>query len=89
MVVLFALTGETPLCISALCQSDEPSKKTPPSVPQGEISVNMHVLARRRELNWQRGEIIEILKKGKFKKKKSMQQTQDRILFDTIAIKCL
>lgn len=53
------------MCVSARCQSNEPSQKTSPSVQQEEISVNMHVLARKRELNWQRGEILEILKKGK------------------------
>ncbi|XP_039976940.1 histone-lysine N-methyltransferase SETDB1-B-like isoform X2 [Xiphias gladius] len=56
--------GVTPVCIvSALCQSSEEATKTLPSVPQGEVSVNMNVLARRRAMSWQRGKIKEILTK--------------------------
>ncbi|XP_072226872.1 uncharacterized protein [Leuresthes tenuis] len=37
--------------------------KNPPSGPPGKISVNMSVLARKRELSWQRGKITEIITK--------------------------
>lgn len=72
--------------ISALCKSDETTKQTASSVPQQEVCVNTHVLARRREMNWQRGQVMQILQKGKYKKKTLMCQTQHRIHLDTIVV---
>lgn len=80
--ILFAPTDETLVCISALCQADETNKKTPSSVPQGEVWVNMYVLARRREITWQRGQIKEVQTKGK-NKNKSMQQAPCKIQLNT------
>ncbi|KAM4539701.1 histone-lysine N-methyltransferase SETDB1-B-like [Odontesthes bonariensis] len=37
--------------------------KTAASVPLGKVSVNMQVLARKKELNWQQGKITEIVTK--------------------------
>ncbi|XP_071355732.1 histone-lysine N-methyltransferase SETDB1-B-like [Trachinotus anak] len=61
--------GVTPVCIVT-------ATKTPPSVPRGELSVNMKVLARRRAMRWQRGKIVEILTKedGRLKYKISFEE---------------
>ncbi|XP_070778265.1 histone-lysine N-methyltransferase SETDB1-B-like [Enoplosus armatus] len=61
--------------LSTLCQSNDEAIKTPPRVPEGEISVNMNILARRRAMSWQQGEIIEIVTKedGRLKYKISFE----------------
>ncbi|XP_035476359.2 histone-lysine N-methyltransferase SETDB1-A isoform X2 [Scophthalmus maximus] len=56
--------GEASLCIiSASSQAPSQATEDPPRVPQGEVSMNMTVLARRRAMSWQRGKIMEILSK--------------------------
>ncbi|XP_028453187.1 histone-lysine N-methyltransferase SETDB1-A [Perca flavescens] len=53
-----------PVCIvTAHCQTSDKDSKTPPSVPQGELKVNMNVLARRKVMSWQQGKILEIVTK--------------------------
>lgn len=72
--VPFPLTEVTSSCIvSTLCQSFDEAAKAPPRVPQGEISVNMNVLARRKAMDWQQGKVMEIITKGKEKKKKETE----------------
>ncbi|XP_026202695.1 histone-lysine N-methyltransferase SETDB1-like isoform X2 [Anabas testudineus] len=68
--------GVTPMRISALCKSDETTKQTASSVPQQEVCVNTHVLARRREMNWQRGQVMQILQKedGRVKYKVNFEE---------------
>ncbi|XP_067353735.1 histone-lysine N-methyltransferase SETDB1-B-like isoform X5 [Channa argus] len=77
----------------ALCQfSGETNKKPPPPVPQREISVNMHVLARKGAMKWQRGEVVEILTKddGRVKYKVNFEE-RGRILVSGhhIAFDCM
>ncbi|XP_044028956.1 histone-lysine N-methyltransferase SETDB1-A-like isoform X2 [Siniperca chuatsi] len=69
--------GVTPLCVvSTLCQSTDKATKTLPSVPQGEIRVNMNVLARRKVMSWQQGKVMEIVTKedGRLKYKISFEE---------------
>ncbi|XP_068566725.1 histone-lysine N-methyltransferase SETDB1-B-like [Cebidichthys violaceus] len=44
---------------TALCQTSDGATKTPPRMPQGELKVNMCILARRRAMSWQQGKILE------------------------------
>ncbi|XP_078124065.1 histone-lysine N-methyltransferase SETDB1-A [Sander vitreus] len=66
-----------PVCIvTALCQTSDKDSKTPPSVPQGELKVNMNVLARRKVMSWQQGKILEIVTKedGRMKYKINFEE---------------
>lgn len=38
--------------------------KDPPSMPEENISVNMDVLAKSGDMEWQPGKVLEVLKKG-------------------------
>ncbi|XP_035847253.1 histone-lysine N-methyltransferase SETDB1-A-like isoform X2 [Sander lucioperca] len=57
-----------PMCIVT-------DSKTPPSVSQGELKVNMNVLARRKVMSWQQGKILEIVTKdGRMKYKINFEE---------------
>ncbi|KAL6099593.1 uncharacterized protein ACO6RY_01383 [Pungitius sinensis] len=48
---------------AAQCQTSDKATKTAPGVLQGELKVNMSVLARRKAMCWQPGKILEIVTK--------------------------
>nr|XP_020441691.1 histone-lysine N-methyltransferase SETDB1-A-like [Monopterus albus]XP_020441692.1 histone-lysine N-methyltransferase SETDB1-A-like [Monopterus albus]XP_020441693.1 histone-lysine N-methyltransferase SETDB1-A-like [Monopterus albus]XP_020441694.1 histone-lysine N-methyltransferase SETDB1-A-like [Monopterus albus]XP_020441695.1 histone-lysine N-methyltransferase SETDB1-A-like [Monopterus albus] len=56
--------GLKPACIaSVLSKSTDETTRVVPTMPPGEINVNMYVLARKKAMNWQRGKLVEILTK--------------------------
>ncbi|XP_042362962.1 histone-lysine N-methyltransferase SETDB1-A [Plectropomus leopardus] len=50
-----------PVVISCLRQTSDKDTKTPPSVPQVELSVNMDVVARKKDMRWLQGKITEMI----------------------------
>ncbi|KAM4725045.1 uncharacterized protein FYW61_013303 isoform 2-T2 [Anableps anableps] len=60
---------------TAASQQSSKTTNAPPSVPKGEIKLNMYVLARKKYLCWQRGKVAEIITKdGKVKYKITFEE---------------
>ncbi|XP_029370403.1 histone-lysine N-methyltransferase SETDB1-A-like isoform X2 [Echeneis naucrates] len=68
------------------------STETPPGLPQGELSVNMKVLARRTAMSWQRGKVVDILTRddGRVKYKVHFEERGKSLVSSHhIAIDCM
>ncbi|XP_070703085.1 histone-lysine N-methyltransferase SETDB1-B-like [Pempheris klunzingeri] len=84
--------GVTPVCTaSTLCQKSDKAIKTHPEAPQGEICVNMSVLARQSDNNWKRGKVMDIVTKDgrlkykiHFEEKKKSLVSAHHIGFDSM-----
>ncbi|KAK2830528.1 hypothetical protein Q5P01_018459 [Channa striata] len=76
--------GIGPMCpVATLCQSSgETTQRLPRCVPHREVCVNMHVLARKRAMEWQQGQIVEILTKddGRVKYKVNFEKKGKSLL---------
>lgn len=59
------MTDISPIIISsAFAHSSYETTKVRPNLPEGEVKVDMMVLARKGPMRWQRGKIVEIVTKG-------------------------
>ncbi|XP_051246529.1 histone-lysine N-methyltransferase SETDB1-B-like isoform X2 [Dicentrarchus labrax] len=79
--------------VPAPSQSSHKATKTqdPPSVPEGKIVVNMNVLAKKRDMTWQRGKIMEIVTKedGRLKYKVNLKKGKILVSGHHIAFDCM
>ncbi|XP_039977151.1 histone-lysine N-methyltransferase SETDB1-A isoform X2 [Xiphias gladius] len=85
------VTDISPIIISsAFAHSSYETTKVRPNLPEGEVKVDMMVLARKGPMRWQRGKIVEIVTKdGRLKYKVSFEEkgkslvSGHHIAFDT------